>query len=307
MNVYLRRDIDYLLAPYSYEQLFLKLPYDYAVEAAAQSRVFLTHQDAANSYWSQQYVNIDTTVDDLPHALRLGVHDPKFPRRWAAVLETTNPDWVWFISDDPLEYPRFLEFIGTAGSIPYVPSMTEVLIVDEPDERKIVEGWNVGSGSKNVTVCSYDIRAAVGASTPTAEIRNYDYFSVGIGEGESRFQAFTDWPDGEEFAFPGLERLNTKKVHYASGLLPKISSSAHSFLASIPSTDSSSLGVQHLSIVDTLCLKSTDHALYLSVANTPGTANTRGTKDNDEVFLHPFHRTGIPCCGTSSVSTIDRG
>ena len=211
MNVYLRRDIDYLLAPYSYEQLFLKLPYDYAVEAAAQSRVFLTHQDAANSYWSQQYVNIDTTVDDLPHALRLGVHDPKFPRRWAAVLETTNPDWVWFISDDPLEYPRFLEFIGTAGSIPYVPSMTEVLIVDEPDERKIVEGWNVGSGSKNVTVCSYDIRAAVGASTPTAEIRNYDYFSVGIGEGESRFQAFTDWPDGEEFAFPGLERLNTKK------------------------------------------------------------------------------------------------
>lgn len=211
MGVYLRRDIDYLLAPYSYEQLFLKLPYDYAVEAAAQSRVFLTHQDAANSYWSQQYVNIDTTVDDLPHALRLGVHDPKFPRRWAAVLETTNPDWVWFISDDPLEYPRFLEFIGIAGSIPYVPSMTEVLIVDEPDERKIVEGWNVGSGSKNVTVCSYDIRAAVGASTPTAEIRNYDYFSVGIGEGETRFQAFTDWPDGEEFAFPGLERLKTKK------------------------------------------------------------------------------------------------
>ncbi|MGV0353691.1 hypothetical protein [Corynebacterium tuberculostearicum] len=211
MGVYLRRDIDYLLAPYSYEQLFLKLPYDYAVEAAAQSRVFLTHQDAANSYWSQQYVNIDTTVDDLPHALRLGVHDPQFPRRWAAVLETTNPDWVWFISDDPLEYPRFLEFIGIAGSIPYVPSMTEVLIVDEPDERKIVEGWNVGSGSKNVTVCSYDIRAAVGASTPTAEIRNYDYFSVGIGEGETRFQAFTDWPDGEEFAFPGLERLKTKK------------------------------------------------------------------------------------------------
>ena len=211
MSVYLRRDIDYLLAPYSYDQLFLKLPFDYAVEAAAQSRVFLTHQDAANSYWSQQYVNIDTTVDDLPHALRLGVHDPQFPRRWAAVLETTNPDWVWFISDDPLEYPRFLEFIGTAGSIPYVPSMTEVLIVDEPDERKIVEGWNVGSGSKNVTVCSYDIRAAVGASTPSAEIRNYDYFSVGIGEGETRFQAFTDWPDGEEFAFPGLERLKTKK------------------------------------------------------------------------------------------------
>ncbi|WKE56955.1 hypothetical protein [Corynebacterium tuberculostearicum] len=211
MSVYLRRDIDYLLAPYSYDQLFLKLPYDYAVEAAAQSRAFFTHQDAANSYWSQQYVNIDTTVDDLPHALRLGVHDPKFPRRWAAVLETTNPDWVWFISDDPLEYPRFLEFIGIAGSIPYVPSMTEVLIVDEPDERKIVEGWNVGSGSKNVTVCSYDIRAAVGASTPTAEIRNYDYFSVGIGEGETRFQAFTDWPDGEEFAFPGLERLKTKK------------------------------------------------------------------------------------------------
>ncbi|MDK8472860.1 hypothetical protein QP969_11585, partial [Corynebacterium accolens] len=85
MSVYLRRDIDYLLAPYSYDQLFLKLPFDYAVEAAARSRVFHTPLDTANSYWSQQYVNIDTTVDDLPHALRLGVHDPQFPRRWAAV------------------------------------------------------------------------------------------------------------------------------------------------------------------------------------------------------------------------------
>ncbi|WKS67994.1 hypothetical protein NLL33_05575 [Corynebacterium accolens] len=69
MSVYLRRDIDYLLAPYSYDQLFLKLPFDYAVEAAARSHVFHTPLDTANSYWSQQYVNIDTTVDDLPHAL----------------------------------------------------------------------------------------------------------------------------------------------------------------------------------------------------------------------------------------------
>ena len=78
MSVYLRRDIDYLLAPYSYDQLFLKLPFDYAVEAAARSRVFHTPLETANSYWSQQYVDIDTTVDDLPHALRLGVGpDPR--------------------------------------------------------------------------------------------------------------------------------------------------------------------------------------------------------------------------------------
>lgn len=39
MSVYLRRDIDHLFAPYSYQQLFLKLPYDYAVEAAARSHL----------------------------------------------------------------------------------------------------------------------------------------------------------------------------------------------------------------------------------------------------------------------------
>ncbi|WP_234459107.1 hypothetical protein [Corynebacterium macginleyi] len=184
MSVYLRRDIDYLLAPYSYDQLFLKLPFDYAVEAAAQSRVFLTHQDAANSYWSQQYVNIDTTVDELPHALRLGVHDPQFPRRWAAILETTNPDWVWFISDDSSEYPRFLEFIGTIGSIPFVPGMTQLRIVDEPDERKIVKGWNYRPGSKSLIIGTYDMDAAIGKRAPAAEIRDYNTFIVGIGEGE---------------------------------------------------------------------------------------------------------------------------
>lgn len=93
MNLYLRRDIDYLFAPYSYDQLFLKLPYDYAVEAASRSRIFITPEGAANSYWSQQYVEIDTTVDDLPNALRLGVRDPRIPRRWTAVLETKNPEW----------------------------------------------------------------------------------------------------------------------------------------------------------------------------------------------------------------------
>lgn len=93
MNLYLRRDIDYLFAPYSYNQLFLKLPYDYAVEAASRLRIFITPEGAANSYWSQQYVEIDTTVDDLPNALRLGVRDPRIPRRWTAVLETKNPEW----------------------------------------------------------------------------------------------------------------------------------------------------------------------------------------------------------------------
>lgn len=107
MSVYLRRDIDYLFAPYSYEQLFLKLPYDYAVEAAARSRVFLTRPGSANCYWSQQYVEIDTTVEDLPNALRLDVWDPKIPRRWAAVLETKNTDWVWFLCDTPSEYYGF--------------------------------------------------------------------------------------------------------------------------------------------------------------------------------------------------------
>ncbi|HCD4229148.1 hypothetical protein [Corynebacterium sp. LaCa78] len=211
MRVYLRRDIDYLLAPYSYDQLFLKLPYDYAVEAAARSRVFHTPLETANSYWSQQYVDIDTTVDDLPHALRLGVHDPKFPRRWAAILETTNPDWVWFICDDTSNNHDFFATVRYNGSIPFVPGMTELRIVDEPDERKIVKGWNYRSGNKCLIIGTYDMDAAIGKRAPAAEIRGYDTFIVGIGEGETRFQAFTDWPDGEDFAFPGLERLKTKK------------------------------------------------------------------------------------------------
>lgn len=211
MSVYLRRDIDYLFAPYSYQQLFLKLPYDYAVEAAARSRVFLTYNNTANSYWSQQYVEINTTVDDLPNALRLGVRAPKIPRRWAAVVETKNPDWVWFLCDKPMEYQGFLSFIRLVGSIPYVPGMTQVLIEDEPDERNLDDALGSRTGTKSLSVASYDIYAAIGVSEPAREIRSEHFFDVGIGEGEARFQAFTRWPEGEEFSFPGLERLKNKK------------------------------------------------------------------------------------------------
>jgi len=240
MRVYLRRDIDYLLAPYSYDQLFLKLPYDYAVEAAAQSRAFFTLQDAANSYWSQQYVNIDTTVDDLPHALRLGVHDPKFPRRWAAVLETTNPDWVWFISDDTSNNHDFFATVRYNGSIPFVPGMTQLRIVDEPDERKIVKGWNYRSGNKCLIIDTYDMDAAIGKRAPVAEIRGKNTFIVGIGEGESRFQAFTDWPDGEEFAFPqtrttqNQKRSTTQAVYYRRSLRMRTAFWARSLQQTVP-------------------------------------------------------------------------
>ncbi|MGX1739810.1 hypothetical protein [Corynebacterium flavescens] len=211
MNVYLRRDIDYLFAPYSYNQLFLKLPYDYAVEAAARSRVFITPESSANSYWSQQYVEINTTVEDLPNALRLGVRDPKIPRRWAAVLETNNPDWVWFICDTPREYTGFLQFIAIMGSIPFVPGMTQVLIDDEPDERNLKDRLDAREGAKSLEVNSYDMRAAIGVSEPVRRNLGDQFFSVGIGEGETRFQAFKQWPEEEEFNFPGLERLKTKK------------------------------------------------------------------------------------------------
>ena len=92
-SVYLRRDIDYLFAPYSYNQLFLRMPYDYVVEVASD-QLMPAARGEANSYWSQQYVSIDTTVGGLPNALRLGVRDPEVPRRWAAVIETKNPDWA---------------------------------------------------------------------------------------------------------------------------------------------------------------------------------------------------------------------
>lgn len=214
MNVYLRRDIDYLFAPHSYEQLFLKLPYDYAVEAAALSRGFGLVEDYANSYWSQQYIEIDTTVDDLPNALRLEVRDPKIPRRWAAVLETKNPDWVQFMCAGygAGEYYNFLDFIRISCSIPYVPGMTQVYIEDLPDERNI-EGraeW-ASDGTKLLAVDSEDIYAAIGLSEPVREYRDYERFRVGIAQGEARFQAFTEWPESEEFNFPGLERLKTKK------------------------------------------------------------------------------------------------
>lgn len=211
MSVYLRRDIDYLFAPYSYQQLFLKLPYDYAVEAAARSRVFLTQAGSANSYWSQQYVEIDTTVEDLPNALRLDVWDPKIPRRWAAVLETKNPDWVWFLCDRPMEYHKFLTFISIVGSIPYVPGMTQVLIVDEPDERHLDGALARRSGSKYLSVNSCDIRAAIGVAPAAQKNLGDQFFQVGIGNGDARFQAFLQWPEGEEFDFPGLVRLKAKK------------------------------------------------------------------------------------------------
>lgn len=105
----------------------------------------------------------------------------------------------------------FLQFIRIIGSIPFVPGMTQVLIQDEPDERNIEDALGSRTGTKNLTVNSYDIWAAIGESKPVPKNLGPQYFSVGIGEGEARFQAFTQWPEAEEFNFPGLERLKAKK------------------------------------------------------------------------------------------------
>lgn len=209
-NVYLRRDIDYLFAPYSYDQLFLRMPYDYVAEVASD-RLLPAANGEANSYWSQQYVPIDTTVEDLPNALRLGVRDPEVPRRWAAVIETKNPDWAWVITDRPEDYPRWLAGVAVSGCVPYRPDMTQLLIVDEPDERNIDDALSNRRGSKNIIIESYDLEAAIGKRPAVPEIRSSRYYSVGIGEGETRFQAFTEWPEEEEFHFAGLTKLKTQK------------------------------------------------------------------------------------------------
>lgn len=104
-----------------------------------------------------------------------------------------------------------MEFISITGSIPYVPGMTQVVIVDEPDERDLDGALARRNGTKNLTVSSYDIRAAIGVAPAAQEIRAREVFDVGIGNGDARFQAFTQWPEGEEFDFPGLARLKAKK------------------------------------------------------------------------------------------------
>ena len=93
----------------------------------------------------------------------------------------------------------------------YADSRYQLPQIDNPDERELEDALGSRTGTKNLTVHSYDIHATIGLSESVPENRGEQFFDVGIGEGESRFQAFTQWPEAEEFHFPGLERLKAKK------------------------------------------------------------------------------------------------
>lgn len=125
------------------------MPHEYAVEVACE-QMFRRAFGEANSYWYQQLISIATDIEDLANVLRLGVCDPKFPRRWAAVIETKNPRWSWVIADRPEQYSRWLAGVAATGCIPYLPGMTQLLIVDEPDERNLEGALSNRRGSKSI-------------------------------------------------------------------------------------------------------------------------------------------------------------
>lgn len=209
MGIYLERDIDHIMAGYSYKQLFLRLPLEHAVEVA--NVLMRTHSDAytATTVWNARHIDITRDVNDIMVALhKHGAVDAL--HSWFAVLETVDPNWCLMIDGSGWYAPEG-NFYSAAASGTIVPSSPEFVMVQierEPDKRHLGEGaYGVGKRMISVNMPNKHPMSPTVRPKPATQ---FD-FCVGISQGEYRFQAWDAWPDDSRWTFPGLERLRTKK------------------------------------------------------------------------------------------------
>lgn len=212
MTDLLERDIDQILAPYSFHQMFLRAPFEHAAEVA---HILLGPTDPlqAKSERNPRQVECTVNVEALGAALESygtvgNIH------RWAAVIETRDPNWSWIIDGtESYTSPGNYLLAATAGYI--MPPAQDCIVVDinrdsplqyYPDPKKYT------TDARLMRVWMYDDHPLA----PTAPTKDQDSYAklnfwVGIDQGEYRFQRWDTWPHDPRWAFPGLERLRTKR------------------------------------------------------------------------------------------------
>lgn len=212
MTDLLERDIDQILAPYSFHQMFLRAPFEHAAEVAHLTSTW-NDPTRASSHFSARQIERTLDIENIGAALEsCGALGTVY--KWSAVLETRDPHWSWII-DGTASYTHPYNFLTTASSGFIVPPAQDCVVVDidrdsplqhYPDPKKYT------TGTRLMRVWMYDDHPLA----PTAPTKDQDSYAklnfwVGIDQGEYRFQRWDTWPHDPRWAFPGLERLRTKR------------------------------------------------------------------------------------------------
>ena len=210
MGIYLERDIDHVMAPYSYRPQFVRLPREYAAEIAWETISSRSSEHRAITVCNAHHIDMTVPVNEIPVAL--GLFAPG-ENSWRAVLETRNPDWC-LVVDSANHYggENFLLSLGRRGTIvPITCDCMTVMIKRLPDQRHL-ESRTLYAGTRLLEVEMYDDHPlAPDVLPPQHEKGQRLFYRVGIGQGEYRFQPWDMWPDDPRWFFPGVERLRTKK------------------------------------------------------------------------------------------------
>lgn len=241
-NKWLRTPLD-AFAPVSYEFMFMRLPYEYAVETGAHLQTHsmywaYTDGGTAVSRWHNELFHVrqqeySAGIEDWYKLLRIGEIKSRWDRlkyeeipkpyqhvmRWppgdkyekyrfyndrCLVAETVNPQWCFIVQ------PRLWDAIKNNlcwNSVRglYHPPYENVMniMVERTPYAPEASGIEFYPGNKNVIIEGYQ-DSATGRKTS---------LEVGVVPGERfDFKSVCKWPvDNPEMDFPGLQRLKTKR------------------------------------------------------------------------------------------------
>lgn len=201
-NPYFTQPID-VIAPYSYELLFLRMSLDYAAELLSQTYMARGGQLDANNYWSIRQTEIQVPFDHWPEALKMGreLTPHGFRVDWAAVAQTAHPDWSVLVIGDRYWHNGLIWRARGGVYTPSVPNAIGVSITREPEIKKLRTPPEKSRYTGSTFIGVY------GSGEDRPEEESY----LGRVQGENRLEAIAQWPDHPAYDFPGLQKIKAKK------------------------------------------------------------------------------------------------
>ncbi|MDH2456351.1 hypothetical protein QDW14_07680 [Corynebacterium bovis] len=193
------------MAPLSYSMMFIHGDFDTVCEAAEYLSLSPDNEERAPSDWSVREHWRERIGDDWVREFRLA-EDPWYPG-CETLIQTANPRWIAWIGASYRYVDSIEGWLQSTVARQVVPDYEIVLVRRYPDEAYLAEsipGWQHNWRSRHdfsdsATVIRYQ----------NSEPGWHDF---GLEWSESlRFQPVTDWLEGPEYAFPGMEKLRSKK------------------------------------------------------------------------------------------------
>ncbi|RRO79069.1 hypothetical protein CXF46_08605 [Corynebacterium bovis] len=193
------------VAPLSYSMMFIHGDFDTVCEAAEYLSLSPADEERAPSDWSVREHWRDRVGDDWVREFRLA-EDPRYPG-FGTLIQTANPRWIAWIGASYQYVDRIDGRLQSTVARQVVPDYEIVLVNRYPDGEYLAEsipGWQHNWRS----------RIEFWDSETFIRYQNFDrgWRKIGLELSQSwRLQPVTDWLEGPEYAFPGMEKLRSKK------------------------------------------------------------------------------------------------